>query len=234
MGLVSRFNLKIVASHVGANIAADGPSQMALPDVAYFRSWTMVRNRAGGPVLYLLNPADAYAAYALTLAMAEHEGACYLRAVRADMPLLYDENTRFTLGGHQVLVQGHDLLIVAAGYMVHEARKALDRLHADGMQPTLVDLYSIPFDAKALASLAEENGGRVLTLEDNYGGGIGSAVADALLETGGTFTCRQMHVGKIPKSGRTPDDVLHDLELSADDIVKTAESLTSAALASKS
>ena len=225
MGLISRLNLKLVGTHVGANIAADGPSQMALPDVAYFRAWTTVRNGADEPVVYLLNPADAYAAYALTLKMAEHQGACYLRAMRPDVLLLYDENTQFTLGGHEVLVHGHDLLMVAAGYMVHESRKALDRLRAEGVQPTLVDLYSIPFDGEAIAALAEENGGRVLTLEDNYGGGIGSAVADGLLERGGNFSLQQMYVRKIPKSGRTPDDVLHDLELSADDIVKAAENL---------
>jgi transketolase len=149
--------------------------------------------------------------------------------MRPDVPLLYDENTHFTLGGHEVLDRGHDLLMVAAGYMVHEAKKALNRLRAEGMQPTLVDLYSIPFDGDAIATLAEENGGRVLTLEDNYGGGIGSAVADALLERGGSYSLRQLYVRRIPKSGRTPDDVLHDLALSADDIVKSAESLLGAA-----
>lgn len=225
LSLISRLNLKIVGSHVGVNIAADGPSQMALPDVAYFRAWTTARNGSGEPELYLLNPADAYAAYSLTLAMADHQGACYLRTLRPDMPLLYDEQTTFTLGGHEVLEQGHDLLLVASGYMVHEAQKAVTRLHAQGVQPTLVDLYSIPFDGEAIGSLAEENGGRVLTLEDNYGGGIGSAVADALLERGGTFSLKQMYVREIPKSGRTPDDVLRDLQLSVDDILRTAESL---------
>jgi transketolase len=229
MALISRLNLKIVGTHVGVNIAADGPSQMALTDVAYFRSWTTVRNRQGEPFLYLLNPADGYSAYALTLAMADHPRACYLRALRPDVPLLYDERTQFTLGGHEVLVHGHELLIIAAGYMVHETKKALDRLHAEGTQPTLVDLYSIPFDGEAICRLAEENGGRVLTVEDNYGAGIGSAVADALLEHGGAFSLKQMYVREIPKSGRTPDDVLRYLGLSADDIFKAAESLLAVA-----
>ena len=225
MGLISRFNLKVVGSHVGVSLTADGPSQMALPDVAYFRAWTTVRSRAGRPVLYLLNPADAYAAYALTLAMAEHDGACYLRTLRPDVPFPYDDNMRFTLGGHQILARGHDLLMVASGYMVHEAKKALAKLRDEGVQATLVDLYSVPFDRAAIVALAEENGSRVLTLEDNYGAGIGSAVADTLLERGGAFTLRQMYVRRVPKSGRTPDEVLRDLGLSADDIVKTAESL---------
>ena len=78
-----------------------------------------------------------------------------------------------------MLTEGRDLLIVTAGYMVHECNKALDALDRAGIDATLVDLYSIPFDADALLDLANENGGNILTVEDNYGGGLGSAVADA-------------------------------------------------------
>jgi transketolase len=222
MGFISRFNLKIVASHTGVSLASDGPSQMALPDVAFFRAWTTVRNSAGQPLLYLLQPADAYAAYALTLAMAEHNGPCYMRTMRPDVPFIYDDSTHFNLGGHHVLAEGHDLLLVASGYMVHKAREALAALREQGIEATLVDLYSMPFDGDLIATLAEENHGRVLTLEDNYGGGLGSAVADVLAEYGGLFTVKQMFVRQIPKSGRTPDDVLRYLRLSVEDIVKTA------------
>jgi transketolase len=223
MGLISRFNLKVVGSHVGVSIAADGPSQMALADVAYFRAWTTVRGAGARPALYLLNPADAVTAYALTLAMADHDGACYLRAMRPEVPFLYDATTEFSLGGHQVLSHGPDLLVAATGYMVHECRKALEKLHLQGVHATLVDLYSLPFDGEAVATLARECGGRVLTVEDNYGAGFGSAVADALAEAGGEFTVKQMHVRRIPKSGRTPDDLLRYLGLSADDIAQTVE-----------
>jgi transketolase len=222
MGLISRFNLKIVGSHAGVSLAADGPSQMALPDVAFFRAWTTVRTRMGKPMLYLLQPADAYAAYALTVAMAEHDGACYMRTLRPDVPFLYDEASRFVLGGHEVLAKGHDLLLVASGYMVHEAKKALAGLKDHGIEATLVDLYSLPFDADAIVSLVQEHQGKVLTVEDNYGGGMGSAVVDVLSENGGAFALTQMYVRQIPKSGRTPDDVLRFLGLSAEDIIKTA------------
>jgi transketolase len=229
MGFIGRFNLKIVASHTGVSLAADGPSQMALPDVAFFRAWTTVRNRAGQPFLYLLQPADAYAAYALTLAMAEHYGPCYMRTMRPEVPFIYDDSTHFSLGGHHVLTKGRDLLIVASGYMVHEARKALPLLQEQGIHATLVDLYSMPFDGDAIVTLAQENHGRVLTLEDNYGGGFGSAVADVLVEYGGLFTLEQMFVRQIPKSGRTPDDVLRHLGLSMEDIVKAAIDLLAVA-----
>ena len=222
MSFISRFNLKLVGSHVGVSLAADGPSQMALPDVAFFRAWTTVRTPDGGPLLYLLQPADAYAAYALTVAMAEHDGACYLRTMRPDVPFLYDDTTSFTLGGHHVLSEGHDLCIVATGYMVHEARKALTLLQEQGIAATLVDLYSLPFDDVAILGLVQENQGKVLTVEDNYGAGVGSAVAEALALHGGGYTLTQMHVRQLPKSGRTPDDVLRALGLSAADIVQTA------------
>ena len=85
-----------------------------------------------------------------------------------------------------------------------------------------MDLYSLPFDDVAILQLVQENQGQVLTVEDNYGAGMGSAVADALAAHGGAYTLMQMYVRQIPKSGRTPDDVLRSLHLSAPDIVQTA------------
>ncbi len=109
----------------------------------------------------------------------------------------------------EVLNEGRDVLLVASGYMVHEANKALDGLDRAGVSATLVDLYSLPFDTDALLDLANENGGYVVTLEDNYGGAIGSAVADAMTESGDAFTLKQMFVRRIPKSARTPEEELH-------------------------
>lgn len=193
--------------------------------MAFFRALSTVRTHEGQPLLYLLQPADAYAAYALTVAMAAHEGSCYLRTLRPDVPFLYNGTTAFPLGGHHVLAEGHDLCIIAAGYMVHEARKALPLLKEQGIAATLVDLYSLPCDDMAILELAQENHGQVLTVEDNYGAGIGSAVADALALHGGAYTLTQMYVRQIPKSGRTPDEVLRSLQLAASDIVHTAVSM---------
>jgi len=91
-----------------------------------------------------------------------------------------------------------------------------------GSAATLVDLYSLPFDDVAILRLAQEYHGQVLTVEDNYGTGMGSAVAEVLAAHGGSCTCTQMSVRQIPKSGRTPEDVLRVLQLSASDIVQTA------------
>lgn len=227
MALVGRLPIDLVGSHVGVSLAADGPSQMALPDVAFFRSFTMVRDEKRQPMMYVLQPADAHAAYHLALALAEHEGSCYLRTLRPDVPLLYAPEDRFTLGEHRIVEDGDDLVIFASGYMVHEALAARALLHERGVFATLVDLYSLPFDENAIRSLVAEHHGRVLTVEDNYGGGIGSAVLDALAGHGQAFELLQMNVQRIPKSGRTPESVLGHLGLSAEDIAEKAQELIS-------
>ncbi|MBL0922352.1 MAG: transketolase [Phycisphaerales bacterium] len=225
MAMNSGANLKIIGSHAGVTLAADGPSQMSLPDVAWFRSLASARDHRGNPGCYILQPSDAYAAYALTGVMAEYEGMCYMRTLRPETEFLYSDDVVFNLGGFEVLNEGRDILIVAAGYMVHEANKALEGLDRAGVTATLVDAYSIPFDAEAMLDLANANNGYVLTIEDNYGGALGAAVAEALAESGDAFTLKQMYVREIPKSAKEPDDILQMLGLTHKHIVDNALSL---------
>ncbi|MEM7229321.1 MAG: transketolase [Planctomycetota bacterium] len=222
MAINSGANIKIVGSHAGISLAADGPSQMSLPDVAWFRSLSTMQSHFGGPGCYVLQPADAYAAYGLTLKMAEHHGACYMRTHRPDVEFIYDDGVEFELGGHEVLTEGRDLLICTAGYMVHECNAALDKLDRMGIDATLVDLYSIPFDAEELLDLANQNNGKILTVEDNYGGGLGSAVADAIVDSGDAFEMTQLFVKRIPKSARSEEDILKQCKLHHSDIVRAA------------
>jgi len=116
-------------------------------------------------------------------------------------------------------------MICAAGYMVHEANKALELLDEQGIDATLVDLYSLPFDADALMDVANRNNGMILTVEDNYGGSLGSAVADAAAATGDGFTVQQMSVTRMPKSGKTHDELLDYCGLSAGHIARAAMSV---------
>lgn len=208
MAINSGANLKLVGSHAGLSPASDGPSQMALTDVAWFRSLASMRDHRGNPGCYILQPSDAYAAYALAQVMAEYEGACYMRTFRPDVEFLYNEKTVFNLGKFEVLNEGRDLMIVSAGWMVHQCNRAIELLDKQGIDATLVDLYSIPFDTDALLDLANQNGGNILVVEDNYGCGIGGAVADACAAAGDAFTIEQMHVRRIPKSARSEDDLL--------------------------
>jgi transketolase len=222
LAINSGANLKVVGSHSGIGPASDGPSQMSLPDVAWFRSLSTAKDHRGNPACYVLQPADAYAAYGLTQVMADYEGVCYMRTCRPEVEFLYDDSTVFNLGGLEVLTTGRDLLIVSAGYMLHECNKAIELLDKAGIDASIIDLYSLPFDADKLLDVANDNGGMVLTVEDNYGGGIGSAVADAVTESGDGFTIEQMHVRRIPKSARTVEDELEYLGLRSVDVARRA------------
>jgi transketolase len=225
MGMNSGANLKIVGSHSGITLAADGPSQMSLPDVAWFRSLSLATDHRGNPGCYILQPADAYAAYSLTATMAEYEGMCYMRTLRADTELLYSDDHVFNLGGFETLAQGRDIVLAASGIMVHEGNKAVELLDKAGVSATLLDMYSIPFDTDKLLDIVAANGGFVVSLEDNYGGGLGSAIADALMESGDGFELAQMYVNRIPKSARTPDEMLQMCGLTAQDIVNKVMTL---------
>ncbi len=219
MAINSGGNLKLVGSHTGCSLASDGPSQMALPDIAWFRSFTTVKDDDGNPRCYILQPSDAYSAYALTAVMAEYEGVCYMRTMRPETEFLYSDDVVFNLGGFEVLNEGRDILLVASGYMVHEANKALEDLDRAGISATLVDLYSLPFDNEALLDLANQNNGYIVSIEDNYGASIGSAVADALAESGEGFTLDQMFINRIPKSAREPEQTLEMVNLTHTDIL---------------
>jgi transketolase len=215
-------NLKIVGSHSGITLAADGPSQMSLPDVAWFRSLSTMRDHNGNPGCYILQPADAYAAYALTGVMAEYEGLCYMRTLRADTEFIYGDDHVFNLGGFEVLTEGRDVVLCACGYMVQEANKAIELLDKAGVSATLVDMYSIPFDSDKLLDIIAANGGYAVSIEDNYGGGLGSAIADALVGAGDAFQLEQMYVERIPKSAKTPEEMLDMCGLTAQDICDRA------------
>lgn len=218
-------NIKLVGSHAGISLGADGPSQMAVNDVAFFRGFTTVQRHDNKPGMYVITPSDAYQAYQLLFRMAEYDGPCYMRTLRPDTEFLYSANDNFTLGGHEVLNTGEDLLIIASGYMVHQANAAIDKLDEQGISAGLVDLYSLPFDGDAILDLANQHNGMVLTLEDNYGNSMGSAVADVVAEDGGGFTVKQMHVTNLPKSARSEDDIMRYCGLSVDHIVEAAQEL---------
>lgn len=219
MAIYSGANLKIVGSHAGITLAADGPSQMAMPDIAWFRSLSTMKDHRGNPGVYVLQPSDAFAAYALTGVMAEYEGVCYMRTLRADTEFIYSDDQVFNLGGFETLSEGRDIVLCASGYMVHEANKALELLDKAGISATLLDMYSIPFDEDKLLDIVGANGGYVISLEDNFGGALGSAIADALTRSGDGFTLEQMHVKRIPKSARTPEEMLEMCGLTAEHIV---------------
>jgi transketolase len=215
---LTRANIKITGSHAGISLAADGPSQMGLHDVAYFRSASEIDNGRGRPVCVSFHPCDAVAAYHCTWLMAERDGMCYLRTHRPDMPLIYPPETRFEIGGSQVLHTGEALVIVTAGYMVHVCMEAARMLADDGIHCTLIDAYSFPLNAEPVLAAASKTSGRILCVEDNYLGGLGGAVAEAAAAVGGA-TVQSMTCRKIPKSAKTPAKMMAYMGLSPTDVV---------------
>ncbi len=223
MAVISRANIKFVGSHIGVTLAADGPSQMGLVDAAFFRAFTSAYEN-GQPVMVIFNPSDAVCAYKCVQLAADRVGMCYIRTMRPDTPLLYSPDEEFSIGGSKQLAEGKDLLIVATGYMVHEALKAIDKLKADGIEAGLVDAYSLPVSPEPIIEAAGKSGNKILTVEDNYIGGLASNIAE-IAAAEGNIKVSSMLVRRIPKSGKTPDDLLKYCSLTEDDIAKSAKEL---------
>ncbi len=224
MAQITRANIKIVGSHAGISLAADGPSQMSLHDVTYFRCAADVDNGYGRPACVSLQPADAVAAYHLTVLMANHEGMCYMRTHRPDVEMLYAPDTKFELGGSHVLAQGDALTIVSSGYMLHVCKDAIGRLAKAGLNCTLIDAYSFPLNAEPILAAAKKSGGRMLCVEDNYAGGLSGAMAEAAAKAGG-IRVECMVCNKIPKSAKSPEDILFYTGLSASHIEAAARAM---------
>lgn len=227
MALIGGADINLVGTHVGVTLASDGPSQMALADMGFVRALAHVTDHRGNPALTILTPSDAVSAYAMVLDMAAHPSACYLRAARADLPILYAPNDDFPFGSHKVLRPagpGPRLILVATGYMVHSALKAADALKGQGIHAAVVDAYCIPMHAEPILALAGTDG-KILAIEDSYVGGIASELAEATAAMKNGPEVHSLAVHRIPKSGRKPDDVLAYVHLSVEDIVNKAAAL---------
>lgn len=228
MAIISGLPLKLVGTHVGVTLAADGPSQMGLADIAFARALAHASD-VKGRSLTVLTPSDAVSAYKLMLAMAQHDGAGYLRAVRADLPILYDEAEPFPLRGFKLLRRAEPraaVVLAACGYLVHSCLAAADALKAGGIAAAVIDAYALPLEAAPILDLARRWDAPILAVEDNYAGGLGSELAEAAAAARPPMPVRSLAVRRIPKSGRTAEDVLRYVHLSVDEIVAEAERLT--------
>jgi len=209
LALIAEANIKLCGSHVGINIGADGPSQMGITDLGYMRTLSTVHNNDGEPLIVILNPACAVAAYKFVQLMTEHKGCCYLRLIRQDLPLLYLPSEKFEFGGAKLLRKGKDVAIMATGYMVHACIKVVEELVEAGISPSLYDCYSIPVNPQTVTEAALENGGKIVTVEDNYGNGLGTEIASIVSSDPSIkAVVKQLYAKRIPKSGILSEDVL--------------------------
>jgi transketolase len=178
MAAISQANIRLSGSHAGVSIGEDGPSQMALEDLA------MMRAVFGSTVLY---PCDANQTARLVALMADRKGICYIRTTREKTPILYsDRLDDFRIGGSRIVRGGGDedqVAVIAAGITVHEAVKAIDSLKGSP-KVRLIDLYSVkPIDYATIKDAVETTNGNLVVVEDHWPeGGIGDAVLAALAE----------------------------------------------------
>jgi transketolase len=217
MAAISNVNVKLAGSHAGISIGEDGPSQMALEDLA------MCRAEPNYAVLY---PCDAVSTERLIALMASRPGPAYMRTSRPKTPVIYSNDETFTIGGLKVLRESSAdaATVIGAGVTVVEALKAYDQLKAEGLAIRVIDLYSVqPVDRDALVAAGRATAGHLVTVEDHYAtGGIGDAVAEAVADAG--LTVHRLAVREIPRSGK-PDELLERFGISAGHIVGAVRAL---------
>lgn len=216
MSQYSHVNIKFMGSHAGVSIGEDGPSQMGLEDIAIFRTLL------GSVVLY---PSDAVAADKLVEEAARHRGIVYIRTHRNPLPVIYDVDEEFPIGGSKMLrYSDKDIAtVVGAGVTLHEALSAYEELRKEGIPIRVIDLYSVkPVDKTTLEIAARETG-VIITVEDHFAeGGLGDAVKNALSEN--PVPVFSLAVLKIPRSGK-PRELLDYEEISSEAIIRKVKEI---------
>lgn len=220
MAGVSEVDIRLVGTHAGVEIGQDGPSQMALEDIAAMRAVH------SSTVLY---PADAPSTAQLVSVMADTPGISYLRATRGAYPVIYGPDEQFLLGGSKVHGASADdqVALIGAGVTLHECLAAAEQLAQSGIKARVIDLYSIkPIDVETLRRTCLETDGRIVVAEDHYAqGGIGSAVLEALASANTPkLHMALLAVRELPGSGE-PKDLLNAAGISARHIAAAARDL---------
>jgi transketolase len=225
MAAISRANIRLCGSHAGVSIGEDGPSQMALEDLA------MMRAVYGSTVLY---PSDGNQAAKLVQQMVDRQGIVFMRSTREKTPVIYDAGEQFPIGGSKVLRSSANdkVTVVGAGVTLFEALKAYDALQQQGIAIRVIDLYSVkPVDHQTLRAAAAATNGLIVTVEDHWReGGLGDAVIDAF--TGGEDhppadlqpKVTKLAVHRMPDSA-TPAQEIEDAGISAAHIVTAVRAL---------
>jgi transketolase len=221
MAAISRVNLRLAGSHAGISIGEDGPSQMALEDIASLRA---IHSST------VLHPCDANQTAKLVAAMADTTGIVFLRTLRPNTPVIYDADEEFEIGGSRVVRSSDDdeVTLIGAGVTLHEALRAAEKLADEGISARVIDLYSIkPIDVATLSAAADATG-RIVTVEDHFPeGGIGEAVVAALAGADEQPQVVQLAVREMPRSGKA-EELLSAYGIDAEHIADAARKLVSA------
>jgi transketolase len=189
-----KLNVKIAATHAGLMVGEDGATHQALEDISIMRSL---------PNMVVLNPADAVETKQCIFKAAEHNGPVYIRLGRSKVPVVFDENYKFEIGKGVELKEGKDITIIATGVMVEKALLAAEELLKEGISARVINMSTIkPIDKDIIIKAASETKGIVTVEEHNIIGGLGSAVAEVVVENRPTYVER---IGTMDAFGESGD-----------------------------
>ena len=206
-------NVKLVGSHAGISIGEDGPSQMAIEDIAL---------ACALPGFTVIVPADGPSAVAATRAMVERDGPVFMRCGRPKVPIVYGEDVAWQVGRASRLRDGDDVTLIANGIMVAMALDAAATLAEDGIHARVLDMHTVkPVDADAVEHAANETRGIVVAEEHLAYGGLGSTVAMVVAERKPTRMAF-VDVGDTYATSGTPDELLTQFGLTPAAIVDAA------------
>lgn len=210
----NNLNVKLAGAHAGISVGPDGATHQALEDVALMRVL---------PNMTVVVPCDAVETEKATLALAEREGPCYIRFGREAVPVITDEDSPFEIGKANVLRDGKDAVLFANGAMVYEGLEAAKRLSGEGIDLMVVNLHTIkPLDQEAVVAAARKTG-RVITAEEHQAaGGMGSAVAECLVQHYPVPMCILGMQDGFGESG-APDELMKRYGFSSDAIYQAVK-----------
>ena len=209
-------NVKIAATHAGLTVGEDGGSHQMLEDIALMRVI---------PGMTVLVPADGEETRQAVIAASEYEGPVYIRLGRPKVPMIFDSNYKFKIGKAKLIEDGKDISIIATGIMVGEALKAREELLKQGIEASVLNMSTIkPLDLDAIIKEAQKTGAVITCEEHNINGGLGSAVAETLVEN---CPVKMKRIGVNDVFGRSgkPDELLEAYGLTAKNIVEEAKKL---------
>ena len=213
MGAISQTNINLIGSHCGVSIGEDGPSQMALEDLAMFRSI---------PNCTVFLPSDAVSTEHAVYLAANTKGMCFIRTSQSETAVIYTPQENFEIGRAKVIRHSNNdkVTVIGAGITLHEALAAADALSQQDISICVIDLFTVkPLDAATIISCAKATGGRVVTVEDHYQeGGIGEAVC-AVVSGEPDIHVHQLSVSGVSERNRKPSDLLSMFGVSSRHII---------------
>lgn len=209
-----RLNVKIAATHAGITVGEDGGSHQALEDINLMR---------GLPNMTVLVPADGPEAKNAVKAAAEYEGPVYIRLGRSGVPTITDADAPFVIGKGRVMREGSDVTLIGCGMMVAKALEAADALAEEGVSAAVIDMSTIkPIDRELIVDWAKKTGAVVTAEEHNIIGGLGSAVAEVLVEEA-LVPMERVGIEDVFGESGTGGELVEKYRLTAEHIVEKAK-----------